>query len=38
MLIHGVDSVLTHNVADFKRFEHLVEVVPVVGKKGVTFP
>lgn len=30
MLIHGVDSVLTHNVADFKRFEHLVEVVPLV--------
>lgn len=38
MLVHGVDSVLTHNVADFRRFEYLVEVVPLVGGgKGITF-
>ena len=30
MLVHGVPSLLTHNVADFKRFSHLITVIPLV--------
>lgn len=30
MLIYGIDSLLTHNVADFQRFSHLITVVPLV--------
>ena len=30
MLVHGVPNLLTHNVADFKRFGHLINVIPLV--------
>ena len=30
MLVHGVSNLLTHNVADFKRFGHLIYVIPLV--------
>jgi len=38
MLANDVDSILTHNVSDFKRFEHLITLlppalVPLVGSK-----
>lgn len=31
MLVHGVRRLLTHNVDDFKRFSHLIRVVPLVA-------
>lgn len=31
MLANRVRYLLTHNVADFKRFSHLIEVIPLVG-------
>ncbi len=30
MLVHGVPNLLTHNVADFKRFGHLITIIPLV--------
>jgi predicted nucleic acid-binding protein len=30
MLAYDVDFILTHNVADFKRFSHLITVVPLI--------
>mgnify|MGYP003865212023 CR=1 FL=1 len=33
MLASDVDSILTHNVSDFKRFEHLITEVPLVEGK-----
>ena len=30
MLIYGIDSLLTHNVADFQRFSQLITVVPLI--------
>ena len=30
MLVHGVPNLLTHNVADFKRFGHLINIIPLV--------
>jgi len=30
MLVHGVPNLLTHNAADFKRFSHLIAVIPLV--------
>ncbi len=30
MLVHGVRRLLTHNVDDFKRFSHLIRIVPLV--------
>jgi len=30
MLVHGIDAILTHNVADFQRFAHLITIVPMV--------
>lgn len=30
MLAHGVQRLLTHNTADFARFAHLIEIVPLV--------
>ena len=30
MLVYGIDSILTHNIADFQRFSHLITVVPLV--------
>lgn len=30
MLAYNVDFILTHNVADFKRFSHLITVVPLI--------
>jgi len=30
MLVHGVPNLLTHNAADFKRFSHLIAVLPLV--------
>ena len=30
MLVRGVPNLLTHNVADFKRFGHLINVIPLV--------
>ena len=29
MLVHGVPNLLTHNVADFKRFGHLINIIPL---------
>ena len=30
MLVYGVRRLLTHNVADFRRFSHLIDVEPLV--------
>jgi predicted nucleic acid-binding protein len=30
MLVHGIEALLTHNTSDFKRFSHLIEVIPLV--------
>ena len=30
MLVQGVANLLTHNVADFKRFGHLINIIPLV--------
>ncbi len=30
MLVHDVPNLLTHNVADFKRFGHLINIIPLV--------
>jgi len=30
MLVCGIDSLLTHNVADFQRFSHLITIVPLI--------
>jgi len=30
MLVYGISRLLTHNVDDFKRFAHLIEVLPLV--------
>jgi predicted nucleic acid-binding protein len=30
MLVYGIDRLLTHNVADFKRFAHLITVIPLI--------
>ncbi len=30
MLAHGIDSLLTHNSQDFKRFSHLITLIPLV--------
>ena len=30
MLVYGVPNLLTHNVADFKRFGHLINIIPLV--------
>ncbi len=30
MLVRGVPNLLTHNVADFKRFGHLINIIPLV--------
>jgi len=30
MLTHGVDTILTNNVADFHRFSHLITILPLV--------
>ncbi len=30
MLVHGIDTILTNNVADFKRFTHLITILPLV--------
>ncbi len=32
MLTYGIPRLLTHNVDDFKRFAHLIEVAPLVQK------
>ncbi|MDQ2809721.1 MAG: type II toxin-antitoxin system VapC family toxin [Chloroflexota bacterium] len=29
MLAYGIDQILTHNVADFKRFSHLITILPL---------
>ncbi|MBI2298778.1 MAG: type II toxin-antitoxin system VapC family toxin [Armatimonadetes bacterium] len=29
MLVHGIDRLLTHNTADFDRFEQWIEVLPL---------
>jgi predicted nucleic acid-binding protein len=31
MLVHGIDSLVTINVADFSRFEHLITLIPLSG-------
>jgi predicted nucleic acid-binding protein len=30
MLAYGIDTILTHNVIDFKRFSHLIHIVPLL--------
>jgi predicted nucleic acid-binding protein len=30
MLVYGIESLLTHNIADFQRFSHLITVVPLI--------
>jgi predicted nucleic acid-binding protein len=30
MLVHGIKRLLTHNVADFRRFASFIEVIPLV--------
>ncbi len=30
MLLHGVDTILTNNVADFNRFSHLITLLPLI--------
>lgn len=30
MLVHGIDTILTNNVSDFKRFAHLITILPLV--------
>jgi predicted nucleic acid-binding protein len=30
MLIHGIDTILTNNAADFNRFSHLISILPLV--------
>ncbi|MEK7700107.1 MAG: type II toxin-antitoxin system VapC family toxin [Planctomycetota bacterium] len=29
MLVHGIQSILTHNVDDFKRYKGLIKIVPL---------
>ncbi len=29
MLSHGIDNLLTHNVTDFNRYNHLITVIPL---------
>jgi predicted nucleic acid-binding protein len=36
MLVHGIERLLTHNVADFMRFSHLITVVPIVAPSAPT--
>jgi predicted nucleic acid-binding protein len=31
MLVHGIDSMVTINVADFSRFGHLITLIPLSG-------
>lgn len=38
MLAHSVTHHLTHNVADFKRFNHLIEVIPLTGESSSDIP
>jgi len=30
MLVNGIPNLLTHNVADFNRFGHLINIIPLV--------
>lgn len=30
MLVHGLDTILTHNTQDFKRFSHLITLMPLI--------
>jgi predicted nucleic acid-binding protein len=30
MLVHGIPNLLTHNIADFQRFGHLITIIPLV--------
>lgn len=30
MLVHKIGALLTHNVSDFKRFDHLITVLPLI--------
>lgn len=30
MLVHSVPNLLTHNTADFQRFNHLITVIPLI--------
>ncbi|MBX3015254.1 MAG: hypothetical protein KF832_27290 [Caldilineaceae bacterium] len=34
MLVYGIDTLLTHNVADFVRFAHLITVMPLVASSA----
>lgn len=36
MLVHGIKRLLTHNVADFIRFSHLITVIPIVVPSAPT--
>jgi predicted nucleic acid-binding protein len=29
MVVHGIQSILTHNMNDFKRYEGLIKIVPL---------
>jgi hypothetical protein len=29
MLVHGIDSLITINLADFARFEHHIRLIPL---------
>jgi predicted nucleic acid-binding protein len=31
-LQHGIKAICTHNVADFKRFDTLIDIIPLVGE------
>lgn len=36
MLVYGIEQLLTHNVSDFMRFNHLIKVVPIVTPSAST--
>ncbi|CUS05834.1 protein of unknown function [Candidatus Promineifilum breve] len=38
MLVNNVNYLFTHNVADFKRFSHLIDVIPLLGDSSSGTP
>jgi predicted nucleic acid-binding protein len=36
MLVYGIERLLTHNVADFVRFSHLITIIPLVTPNAAT--
>lgn len=38
MLVHEIPALLTHNTADFKRYQTIIRVIPLVGQEKEEAP